>query len=244
MPREIILKTKDRVKIAADYYTKNCDSVVIIAPGWCMTKNSKAFREISREFFKKYDVLTFDFRGHGKSGGFYTFSAKEENDLSAVVDFAKRKNYKKIFLAGFSLGAAVCAIYAAKHKTDKIILVSVPYDFSKIENQMYKKEAWFETFKKFELKRFLSIRPSVVIHRKTKPCDVIDKIGTPLLFIAGKKDPTVHFWHCEELFKKARCKKRFVLYENGLHAEDIFLHAGNDFMRTCFCWLEEEKTDT
>ena len=83
MPREIILKTKDRVKIAADYYTKNCDSVVIIAPGWCMTKNSKAFREISREFFKKYDVLTFDFRGHGKSGGFILrYGTRKSGDLA------------------------------------------------------------------------------------------------------------------------------------------------------------------
>ena len=235
--RSFTLKTKDNISIALNHYEKGSDTVVIVLHGWFMTKDSKAFREISEMFFKQFDVITFDFRGHGKSSGFYTFTSAELMDLDAVVRFA-RKHYGKICLAGFSLGAAMALIYASKSRfIDKVIAVSVPYDFSKIENQMWKKEAWLETFKKFELERFLSVRPYPLPLKKIKPCDVVVKIKAPTLFIAGEKDPTVHSWHTEELYKKAKCEKDYKLYKGGFHAEDLFLHSGEDFSKTCLEWL-------
>ena len=237
MTRGIVVKTKDKVKIAANYNKKGHKKVLIIAPGWCMTKDSKAFRQIARAFSSSYDTICLDFRGHGASGGFYTFSAKEEKDIEAVVDFAKKKNYDEICLMGFSLGAAASSIYASKYKVDKLVLVSAPYDFDKIENQMYKKEAWLETFRKFELIRFLTIRPSLFIHKKTKPADIIDKITCPTFFIAGKKDPTVHLWHTKELYNAAKCKKALKIYENGINAEDLYLHHKKDFITSCLKWL-------
>ena len=40
------------IKILVNYYKQGFEEVVIIAPGWCMTKDSKSFCEIS-EFFAK-----------------------------------------------------------------------------------------------------------------------------------------------------------------------------------------------
>ena len=66
--QECILKTKDGVNIVINYYNQGFEEVVIVAPGWCMTKDSDAFVRISEMFAKQYDVISFDFRGHGKSG--------------------------------------------------------------------------------------------------------------------------------------------------------------------------------
>ena len=234
------LKTKDNIKIAINHYKNNSDKVVIVAPGWCMTKDSDAFCRISEFFCDKYDVISLDFRGHGESEGFFTFTSKELIDIDAVVRFARKNNYNKIYLAGFSLGAAMAVIYAAKSRfIDKVIAVSVPADFDKIENEMWKKEAWGETFKKFELERFASIRPYPIPLDKIKPIDVIEKIKVPTLFVAGEKDPTVHPWHTKELYDKAVCKKKYKLYENGCHAEDLYLHFKDDFSKLCLDWLEE-----
>ncbi len=243
---EVTLKTKDNVKIMANYYQNNFNSAVLIAPGWCMTKDSKAFIEIAEFFSNHFDVLSIDFRGHGKSDGFYTFSAKEDLDIEAAVQFLKnstnddgKNKYKNIYLLGFSLGAAAALIYVAKDSSiTKVVAVSPPSEFNKIENQMWKKEAWGETFKKFELGRFLSIRPSIIPHSKTKPIDIVDKIAAPTLFIAGKKDPTVHFWHTVKLFEKAQCAKNLKLFDNGIHAEDIFLHFKEEFTGVCLEWLK------
>ena len=235
--QEVILKTKDNVKIAVNGYFSSNDEVVIVAPGWCMTKDSNAFRQISEMFASEYDVLSLDFRGHGKSGGFFTFASKELLDLDAVVNYAK--NYSKIHLAGFSLGAGLALIYAAKNSNiDKVISVSPYTDFSKIENHMWKKEAWAETFKKFELMRFLSIRPDIIPRKKIKPVDIIKEVKSPTLFVAGSKDPTVYPRHTEELYNKAECEKEFKLYKDGIHAEDLFLYFKEDFSKMCLNWLK------
>ncbi len=234
----LYLTTKDKITIALNHYKNGHDEVVIVAPGWCMTKDSDAFCQISEMFAKHFDVISFDFRGHGQSGGMYTFTAKEFIDMDAVVRFAKKNNYIKIYLAGFSLGAAIALIYASKSMfIDKVIAVSAPSDFDKIENEMWKKEAWGETFKKFELDRFVSIRPYPVPLDKIKPIDIVDKIKVPTLFIAGEKDPTVHPWHTKELYEKAFCKKKYKEYKNGCHAEDLFLHFEDDFTKLCLDWL-------
>ena len=230
---------RDKINIAVNYYDGISDEIVIIAPGWCMTKDSDAFARTADMFAKYYDVICFDFRGSGHSGGMYTFTAKELMDMDAVIRFARKNKYKKIYLAGFSLGAAVSLIYASKSRfIDKIIAVSAPADFDKIENQMYKKEAWGETFKKFELERFLSIRPYPVPLKKIKPIDIIEKIKVPALFIAGEKDPTVHAWHTKLLYDKALCPKKYKEYKNGCHAEDLFLHFEDDFSKLCLDWLK------
>lgn len=236
--QNIEIHTKDNINIAINHYKNNHDEVVIVAPGWCMTKDSAAFCKISEMFAKFYDVISFDFRGHGKSGGFYTFTSKEIMDMDCVVRFARKNNYKKIYLAGFSLGAAISVIYASKSRfIDKVIAVSAPADFDKIENEMWRKEAWGETFKKFELERFASIRPYPIFLKKIKPIDVVNKIKAPTLFVAGENDPTVHPWHTKELYKKAVCPKKYKEYKNGCHAEDLFLHFEEDFSKLCLEFL-------
>ena len=203
-----------------------------------MTKDSNAFEKISSMFSKYYDVITLDFRGHGKSSGWFTFGTKETNDLESVIKYAKDSEYKEIYLIGFSLGASTSLITAAKSDCiNGIIAISPPSDFNKIENHMWKKAAWFETIKKFELNRFLSIRAGLISHKKIKAIDIIDKIKVPILFIAGDKDPTVYAWHTEALYKKATCKKEYKPFKNGYHAEDLFLHYPEEFENTCIKWL-------
>lgn len=236
--KNIKLRTKDNIDIAANLYDNRHDSVVIILPGWCMTKDSKAFKKISEMFAKKYDVLCIDFRGHGKSGGFFTFTAVEILDLDTVVRYA-RKHYKNIYLAGFSLGAAMALIYASKSSyINRVVAVSAPCDFSKIENKMWRKEAWLETIKKFEMMRFLSIKPYPIPIKKIKPIDIVDKIKVPTLFLSGENDPTVFSWHTKTLYDRANCRKKYYEFKNGCHAEDLFLHFKDEFEKLCLDWLK------
>ena len=240
--KEINVITKDNVRIAANLFNNGRhDDVLIILPGWFMTKDSKPFLDISKKLSKITDVITVDFRGHGKSSGFYTFTAKETNDVEAVANYAKNL-YKNIHIMGFSLGASLSLLYGAENNTaDKIIAVSPACDFDKIENHFWKKEAWLPTLKKAELKRWCSIRPSIHIQKKTKPINVIEKVNCPTLFIAGENDPTVFPWHTEELFKKAICTKKYELFKDCIHAEDLFLQEPAKFIDICTKWLKETK---
>lgn len=237
--QEIFLVTDDNIKIGINHYRNNFEEVLIICPGWFMTKDSRAFKEMSVEFSMYMDVLAMDFRGHGRSSGFYTFMSKETKDLRAVVDFA-RKNYKKVYLLGFSLGGGLVLIHSAQeNNVDKVIAVSAPADFYRIENRMWHPDAWVPTlFKKFEPKRWVSVRPEPLLRKKLKPVDIVNKIKCPVLFIAGKNDPTVFDWHTKALYDKAVCDKRYELFENGRHAEDLFMDEKERFMDLCLDWLD------
>ncbi|MDD3437746.1 MAG: alpha/beta hydrolase [Candidatus Gastranaerophilales bacterium] len=238
--QENFLTTSDNIKIAVNCYNSGHKDVLIIAHGWFMTKDSGVFQDLSERFAQNFDVITLDFRGHGDSSGAYTFSAKETKDLAAVVNYAK-KHYEKVYIIGFSLGAATTLIYTAKeNNVDKIIVVSPPSSFEKIENHMWRKEAWLPTLKKFEFKRYLSVRPDLKMYKKTAPIDVVNKITVPTMFIAGDHDPTVYPWHTENLYEKAVCQKKLKLFKDGTHAEDLYLEDKDYFVQICTDWFKQQ----
>lgn len=236
--KESSLISEDNIKISLNHYVKSGrDSVLIICPGCFMCKDAKPFLNMAEDFFKYFDVIVMDFRGHGKSGGLFTFSAKEHIDLKAVVDYAK-KRYAKIILLGFSLGAATAIIYTAKHKgIYEVIAVSTPTDFERIENNFLKKEAVIPAMEKFEFGKSPTLRPGNISLKKIKPVDVISEISpTPILFLSGGKDPIIYRWHSEELFRNACEPKSLVVIPNGLHAEELYLKSKKEFLDTCMEW--------
>ncbi len=237
---EVFLTTKDKIKIGINHYNSGKNELIVICPGWFMTKDSAAFKKMAQDFCIDFDVIVMDFRGHGKSGGFYTFTANEEADMDAVIKYSAAL-YDKIYLLGFSLGGALVINYGAnKHSNiDKIIAVSAPVDFYKIENRMYSSDAWIPTlFQKFEPLRWLTIRPGNPFLPKTKPIESVKKLKCPTLFIAGEKDPTVLPWHTKQLYDSAICNKKYKLFENTRHAEDLYHDYPREFVGICIDWLK------
>lgn len=238
--KEVFLKSIDNTKIALNHYNHNSDSVVILCPGWFMTKDSAVLKNITKDFAKHFDVIAMDFRGHGKSGGFYTFTSNEEKDLACVVEYAQQF-YKKIYLCGFSLGGALVILHGAKYNNvNKIVAISAPSDFMKIENRMYSPDAWIPTlFDKFEPLRWFTIRAGFPLLKKDRPIDFVDKINVPTMFIAGEKDPTVFPWHTENLYNNAVCKKEYKLFKKTRHAEDLYIDYPQEFIKTCVDWFSD-----
>jgi len=238
---EIMLTSDSDIKISVNHYSlPGKEAALIVCPGCFMTKDAAGFRRISEAFTGSYDVLAMDFRGHGRSSGLYTFTARETEDLSAVVKFAKEK-YSRIAVMGFSLGAATALVYAARYKdVESVIAVSAPTDFLKIENHFLKKEAVIPTVKKFEPGKSPSLRPGNIFLDKVKPIDVVSGISPiPVLFIAGDKDPIVHPHHAEELYKKAMMPKAIEVFEGGFHADDIYMQEEEKFIKVCKDWLSD-----
>jgi len=239
---EFTLKTPDNINIKINRYDNNNEEVVIICPGWFMTKESKSIKNLAKALFSSVDVITMDFRGHGRSSGVYTFTAKEEIELDIVVEFAKN-TYKKVSLMGFSLGGALVLLHGAKDfDINKIIAISAPTDFYKIENHMYSPHAWIPTlFQKFEPGRWFSIRPGNPFLPKNKPIDIIKEVKAPTLFLAGENDPTVFPWHTELLYNEAVCEKSYKLFKKANHAEDLFNDYSEEFINICIQWLKNNS---
>lgn len=232
--------TEDNIKIAYNHYQSGHDTVLILAHGWFMSKDSRAFTEIAEQFENNYNVITFDFRGHCKSNGLYSFGHNETKDLSAIVDYAKA-NYKHIYLMGFSLGSLISIDYCANNDNiENLILVSAPIDFRKIENNVFSPNAFIPTLKKFEFKRWTSIQFTHPFKQKPVPIEQIDKITIPTLFIGGEKDPIIRIWHNHELFERAIEPKKELIVKGGKHAEDIYLENKELFVKVCLEWFRGE----
>ncbi|MDD3436604.1 MAG: alpha/beta fold hydrolase [Candidatus Gastranaerophilales bacterium] len=238
---ELYLKTSDGVKLAVNHFKTGQQQVIIIANGWTMSKDSIFVKEMSNSLAKSFDVISFDFRGHGKSSGVYTFTGKESEDLKSVVNYAK-KLYKKVYLIGFSLGGAISILYTAIERgIDRLIVVSAPHSFGKIKHFMWVKDFLENPFKKYEFRVCRTLRPSPIVQKKIKPIDVVDRICVPTLFIAGDLDTIIHSDDTESLFHKATCEKKFELFQNCNHGEDLIYQEKEKLVNTCVKWFCEEK---
>lgn len=86
---------------------------------------------------------------------------------------------------------------------------------------MFLKDFATNPFKEHELRRWITIRPSPFIHQKIRPTDGVDKIAIPTLFIAGGLCTIKSFNDTKSLFYKAKCEKKFELFEHCIHADDM-----------------------
>ncbi|MCG2712406.1 MAG: alpha/beta hydrolase, partial [Candidatus Omnitrophica bacterium] len=136
-----ILETADKQKIAFDTYMCGHDYVIVLAHGFYNNKDAYLFKNIAKALAEYYDVIAFDFRGHGKSSGLFSWTAEEHNDLATVVKYAKEQNYKRVGVIGFSLGAAVALIESSRNRSiDSVIAVSAPFDFWQINFHFWEPE--------------------------------------------------------------------------------------------------------
>lgn len=77
-----------------------------------------------------YSTLRFNFRGVGKSEGSYEDGKGEQEDVKAALNFFAGLGKRRIDLAGYSFGAWVNALGAAKlEHVRRILMVSPPVNF-------------------------------------------------------------------------------------------------------------------
>ena len=237
-----MLKTINNEEIAFNHYGNDCSEVIIVAHGFYNNKNTLLFEEISKAFSKKYDVITFDFCGHGESTGLFTWTANEAQDLRLIIDYSKEQKYKKIGVIGFSLGAAITLIESSQNRNiNSLIAVSAPYDFWKIDYHFWEEEMFNDLKLNLGPKgKGKGIRPGNPFLKKIRPIDIVNKIApTPILFIHGKDDWLIKPKHSEKLFEKSGQPKEIKIIKKAGHAEKIFDSFPEEFIRICFNWFQK-----
>lgn len=218
------LRTKDSVDIAYEHFKRGSDTVVVVCPGFFNSKKNRWMRRIADAVSAKYDTIIFDFRGHGDSGGKFSWSAKEHLDLDAVLNYAKSCGYKRMGILAFSLGAAASVIVAGKRDDiDSIVLVSCPMSFWKINYHFWEPEMLSDLKDNIECGwEGKGARVASVLMRKPKPIEYIKKIkDTPVFFIHGDSDWIIKDSHSRKLYAAAKTHKRLEIIKNGLHAERL-----------------------
>ncbi|MFA5059193.1 MAG: alpha/beta fold hydrolase [Candidatus Omnitrophota bacterium] len=234
--------TEDGKRISFLHIKGGFFKVIIIAPGFYNNKDTVLFKGMADAFSKEYDVIVFDFRGHGKSSDVFTWTALEQKDLRAITAYAKENKYEKIGVIGFSLGAAIALVEASFHQNiDSVIAVSSPSDLGKIDFHFWEKDMWRDLMLNFGIKgKGKGVRSGSLALQKIRPRDVVDKISpTPVLFLHGEKDWLVKLSHSQLLFAKAKEPKLLTIMEDGGHAERMFDAFPDQFMKICLDRFKE-----
>jgi fermentation-respiration switch protein FrsA (DUF1100 family) len=192
----IKLATSSGEKISARFYPNpNATETILFSHGNAEDLNTSD--SMVREFQKQgFAVLVYDYRGYGTSEG----TATEENvyqDIDAAYEYLTDQMKippEKIIAHGRSLGAAAAIDLAAHKKVGGLIVESAFVSA-------------FRVLTKFPLLPF----------DKFENLHKIKNINCPVLFIHGKKDEIIPFWHGEMLFAGANEPKSSQWFDEAGH---------------------------
>ncbi|MDD5108187.1 MAG: alpha/beta fold hydrolase [Candidatus Omnitrophica bacterium] len=239
------LLTSDHQKIAYCHYKVGHDKVVIIVHGFYNSKDAVILKKFAEVLYDDYDIFMFDFRGHGKSSGFFSWTSKEGIDLEVALDYMDGK-YKKIAMLAFSFGASVAINTLAYDKrVDSLICVSSVSDPNKIDYQFWELDLKGDlayTLFTFEGLKGRGFRLGPFWLKKEKPIDNVAKIQIPILYIHGDRDWVIKPWHSQALYDKTQSKKRMAIIKGGPHAEYLIRDYFTQFMTETKNWFQETLT--
>ncbi|WP_328904980.1 alpha/beta hydrolase [Streptomyces sp. NBC_00234] len=88
-------------------------TAIVVAHGFTGSADRPAVRRAAEVFAQRAAVITFSFRGHGKSGGVSTVGDREVQDLAAAVAWARSLGHERVVTVGFSMGGSVVLRHAA-----------------------------------------------------------------------------------------------------------------------------------
>lgn len=240
-----ILITADSQQIFYNRYLSGNKKVIIVAHGFFNSKDSVLIGKMVTQLQKSFDVITFDFRGHGESKGLFYWTAKEYLDLEVILNFA-HGHYEKIGLVGFSLGAATSIITLARGDiVDSFIAVSCPTELKKIDYHFWELDIENDIFYNLvgEGRKGKGVRAGPFWLKKNKPINVVGKITAPIFYIHGDADWIIKPWHSELLYKKTNSEKQIAIIKKGPHAEYLLRNHGQEFMSLVSNWFRKPLMD-
>lgn len=217
---EVEFKTEDSITIKGWYvHAKNpTDKAIIVCHGYPMDKGNVI--DLAKPFHDNYNILLFDFRGLGESGGtFTTIGLKETRDFNAAVSYLRDKGMKKIGALGFSMGGAVI-IMANNPYVSAVVADSAFAELAPLVAVIY---AHFRIFKHpfIYCTKLVARYIFRVDMSKVSPLKAIRDFKAPLLLIHSKVDSLVTVKN-SELLHEACPHSELWIVPSALHGETHF----------------------
>lgn len=202
---DVEFKTEDGLTLSGWWIDNGSNKTVIPLHGYSVSRWDDTYMKETIRFFLKegYNVLTFDFRAHGRSEGNYITENKAVIDTKASVRWL-RNNYtrkvKKIAIVGFSMGAtSMIRILSEINEICCGVADSPPIYADKTGARGLKYfvnlPEWLYPF----------VKPFIVLFGRSKPVYMLayaDKVKKPLLLIAGEKDPLVKVEEVKDFYEQ------------------------------------------
>ena len=142
---------------------------------------------------KGYNILLFDLRGRGESGGKAHSLSNENKDIGGAIDYLESRGYPadKIGLIGYCSGAANACIFASQNNIGGLVLDGC---FPSVEDMVYN-QASTHGIPGLPVDIFLpAVRIAAKVfygYKEINPIDVVSKVRCPIFFIHEENDDLV-----------------------------------------------------
>jgi esterase/lipase len=123
---EVVFKTDDQVEIEGRIFGIGKNGLILAHMYPADQESWKDFALLLSQ--KGYRVLTFNFRGYGKSGGEKEISLIYK-DVLAAFDFFKKEGVEDIILIGASMGGTAVLKVAAQKDVNGVVSMSGPLNW-------------------------------------------------------------------------------------------------------------------
>lgn len=166
------------------------------------------------------DVVSYDARGHGRSGGVSTLGDQERHDVAAAVEIATART-PHVVVVGASMGAIAVLRYAAQDPMlAGVVSVScpsrwrVPRSPVGVLSMLMTRTSpgrWFAA-------RYARVRVSPRWTNPTPPIDLVGELQVPLVVVHGTRDRFIPVRDAYELYLSARGERRLEIVDEMGHA--------------------------
>lgn len=152
---------------------------------------------------EEYDIVTFNYRGYGKSDGTPSEKTLFEDALKIYDEYSQNKD---VIIIGRSLGSGV-ATYLASQRDAKGLILITPYDsiVSVAQNKYF----------------FVPVK--YLIKHKFESTKYIKELNLPIAIIEVANDTTVPNIHTQNLIKEIKNDMEHTIFTNTTHG-DVLNH--------------------
>ncbi|WP_202516695.1 alpha/beta fold hydrolase [Streptomyces sp. SID161] len=205
--------------------------VFVVAHGFTGDVDRPHVRRVAGVLRAYGAVVTFSFRGHGRSGGRSTVGDKEVLDLATAVEWARGFGHARLVTVGFSMGGSVVLRHAALHPgaVDAVVSVSAPARWYYRGTAPMRRLHWLVTRPEGRLVSRYGLRTR--IHHRDwdpvplAPVEAVSRLApTPLLVVHGDRDGYFPLDHPRMLAEAAGDHGELWVEPGMGHAE----HAADD----------------
>jgi pimeloyl-ACP methyl ester carboxylesterase len=246
----VTLVTKDGVTIDAMHLPppgrpEDRDLALVIVHGLTVSWHKPRVWNLVERFNAAAGVVTFDNRGHRRSGGLSTLGDKEIDDLDAAVRYARELGYRRVATIGFSMGGPVVLRHAAlRGGSDAVVSVSGParwyYRDTVPMKRVHLAAEWRlgRAFARYVLRT--RIDPKAWDPLPLSPTEAASRVSpVPTLIIHGDQDIYFPPDHGQTLYDAAKEPKELWLIPGFGHAER---HTDDALIDRIAAWADKAST--
>jgi pimeloyl-ACP methyl ester carboxylesterase len=188
-----------------------------------------------------YNVLMFDMRGHGESGGEHISAGlHEKNDLLGAIDYVRGRGIEnKIGVLGFSMGAAVCLMAAPESEEIDAVVADAAYAdiVSIIESEFAERS----DLPGFFIPIILSMTRNIhdVDFTAIKPEEAVKETSVPVFIVHGEQDEMIPVEHAYRLKEASQNPdSRLWIVPEARHA-DSYLVRPTEYKEQVISFFDE-----